>query len=71
MRLVFTIKYIGKTALIMFAVIAMAKQAKMADDTFYNILGLASLAYCIGSIKYQFMRKSKKRKTHAYYDNLH
>lgn len=60
MKTLFTIKYTGKTLLIMCAVMALGKIAKV-DMLFYEAVGLGSFMYCTGSISYQTKLRERKQ----------
>ncbi len=62
MKLIFTIKYIGKTLLIMFTVLSIGKQENIDQLYFTLIVLFASVAYCVGSIEYQFIKKDEKQR---------
>lgn len=70
MKLIFTIKYIGKTALIMFTVLAIG-DLMGKGRYFYTVVIVASICYCIGSIQYQFMRKTQKERNKLLIKPLH
>lgn len=61
MKWIFALKYIGKTILIMFTVLSIGNQSNMG--IYFNVIVLlASIAYCVGSIQYQFMRRTQKER---------
>ena len=55
----FTIKYLGKTTLIMCAVLAVGHAAKMGHP-FDFVVSVSSIAYCAGSVIYQDKLRAKK-----------
>ncbi len=63
MKTLFIIKYIGKTFLILCAVLAMGRIAKLHAG--FNIVAIVGAsAYCFGSVEYQSrLRNRKKVKT--------
>lgn len=65
MKTLFILKYIGKTCLITCAVLALVRSAGMSFN-FNLVVIAASVAYCIGSIKYQFKLRAKKQAKFQY-----
>jgi hypothetical protein len=59
MKVLFILKYAGKTTLIIMAVLALGHIAKVSPNA-DGLVITAGVFYCFGSVVYQFRRKHKK-----------